>query len=224
MENWIGPINEMWVSQRYNILGQVEMLKTYSKVKLIMVGKTVGMSMSSSGCKEVKIIKLVENHILTQVVAQAGNMSLEERALINDSYNTLLETRLFGSQSMSQILINALEQYYIAWLGRNRMGMSMSDLMYLVENPNRAIEPVARAVAIINVNQSMQEVAECGICYESKSRIRFNCLHEFCKDCVHAMCEHSAIEIQIKCPMCRVNVSTFEVEDEATKQSLLIVA
>lgn len=217
VERWIGPINEMWVSQRYNILAQIETLKGYSQVKLLMVGRSQGMSWSS-GSKSGLIARVIENHILTQVVPHAGNVSLEAQASINNSYETLLESDLLGSRTLSRILTDALEQYYVARLGQRRTGRTMEELMYSIENPGQVLQDV-----VIAVNQAMEEAVECGVCYESKSRVKFNCLHEFCKDCVHLMCAHKGGN-PIKCPMCRASVTTFEVEDEASREALLVVA
>ena len=217
VERWIGPINEMWVSQRYNILEQIETLKVYSQVKLLMVGRSQGKAWSS-GSKQGLITRLVENHILTQVVPQAEIVSLEAQASINNSYEMLLESDVLGSRTLSRILTDALEQYYVARLGQRRTGRTMEEVMYSIENPGEVLQDV-----VVSVNQSMEEVGECGLCYESKSRVKFNCLHEFCKDCVHLMCAHKG-EHAIKCPMCRASVTTFEVEDEASREALLVVA
>jgi hypothetical protein len=218
----------MWVSRRYDILGQIEFLSTYSKVKLLMVGRSLGLSLMSSGSKESIITRLVENRIVSQVVAQVGNLSLEEQEAVNNSYEMLLESNVMGSRTLVQILIDALEGYYVAWLGRRRTGTSMAQLMYLVENPGQFLpeeqyEEQDYNPADIAVNPAMQEAVECGVCYELKSRVKFNCSHEFCKDCVHLMCAHKG-ENPIKCPMCRGSVTSFEVEDEASREALLVVA
>jgi hypothetical protein len=228
VERWIGPINEMWVSRRCDILGQLVFLSTYSKVKLLMVGRSLGMSLSS-GSKEGIITRLVENRIVSQVVAQVGNLSLAEQASINNSYEMLLGSNVMGSRTLVQILIDALEMYYVAWLGRRRTGMTIAQLMYLVENPGEFLpeeyyaEEEHNNVADIAVNPAMQVEVECGVCYEFKSRVKFNCSHEFCKDCVHLMCAHKG-ENPIKCPMCRGSVTSFEVEDEVSREALLVVA
>jgi LSD1 subclass zinc finger protein len=111
--------------------------------------------------------------------------------------------------------------------------MSMVQLMYLVENPGQILpedlpEDVHRNLQRYNpddirVNPAMQEAVECGVCYESKSRVKLNCSHEFCKECVHLLCLHQGVN-SVKCPMCRANVTTFDVEDEASREALLIVA
>lgn len=228
VESWIGPINDMWESRRCDILGQIEYLSTYSKVKLLMVGRSLGMSMSG-GSKESMITSLVENRIMSQVVARVGNLSLEEQVSINDSYEMLLGSNVSNvmmSRSLVQKLIDALEVYYVAWLGRRRTGVSMAQLMYLVENPGEFLPEEYYAEEHnhdIVVNPAMQEAVECGVCYEFKSRVKFNCSHEFCKDCVHLMCAHKG-ENPIKCPMCRGSVTSFEVEDEVSRDALLVVA
>ena len=226
VEGWIGPVNDMWLSQRYNILVQIETLSVYSQVKLLMVGRSLGLSLMASSSKGVIISKVIKEHILTQIIPRAGIMSAEERALINHSYEMLIESVFEGfltTRTTRLVIKDALEDYYLAWVGHKRMSMSMVELMYAVEHPGQYMGEMVYSPADITVNAEMSSVAECGVCYESKSRVKFNCLHEFCKDCVHLMCAHNNVE-QIKCPMCRGSVTSFEVEDEASKQALLVVA
>ena len=232
VERWIGPINEMWLSRRYDILSQIETLSGYSRVKLLMVGRSLGMSLATSSNKGGIITRVIKNHILTQVIPRIGTLSMEEQALMNNSYDMLLASNFQGvlllQRTLRMVLTDALEEYYIAWVGRKRMGMSMAQLMYLIEHPGQFLpeDPLPlppREPANIIVNQAMQEAVECGVCYDTKSRVKFNCSHEFCKDCVHLLCVHKGAN-PIKCPMCRARVSRFEVEDEESMQALLIVA
>ena len=228
VEHWIGPVNEMWLSQRYNILEQIETLSRYSQVKLIMVGRSMGVSLMASSSKGVIIAKVIKSHILTQVIPRVGTLTVVERALINNAYEMLIESVFEGflrTRSTRLIIKDALEDYYLAWVGQKRMSMSMVELMYAVEHPGQYMDEIPIPMYYpddIAVNAEMSGVAECGVCYESKSRVKFNCLHEFCKDCVHLMCAHNNSAL-IKCPMCRVSVSRFEVEDEESKQALLVV-
>jgi len=242
VERWIGPINEMWLSHRCNILVQIDTLSVYSQVKLLMVGRSLGVSLMVSSPKAVIIAKVIKAHILTQVVPRAGTLTVEERALINYAYDMLIESVFEGfltTRSTRMVIKDALEDYYLAWVGQKRMSMSMVELMYAVEHPGHeymveidppivyvppiVYYPPVYSPADIVVNAVMQEADECGVCYESKSRVKFNCLHELCKDCVrHLICVHNGV--QIKCPMCRARVSSFEVEDEESKQALLTVA
>lgn len=236
VDHWIGPINDMWVSRRYNILVQIELLSWYSQVKLIMVSRSLGLSLMASSCKGVIIAKVIKSHILTQVIPRAGTMTADERALINHAYDMLIESVFDGflsTRSTRMVIKDALEDYYLAWVGRKRMSASMVELMYAVEHPGQEymgeiVPPVVYYPPVyypgdIAVNASMQEAVECGVCYESKSRVKFNCLHELCKDCVHHLLGVHNNGVQIKCPMCRARVSRFEVEDEASKQALLTV-
>jgi len=218
----------MWVSRRYNILVQIEMLSWYSQVKLIMVSRSLGLSLMASSSKGVIISKVIKAHILTQVIPRVGTMTLEERELINHAYDMLIESVFDGfltSRSTRLVIKDALEDYYLAWVGQKRMSMSMVELMYAVEHPGQYMDEIPIPIYYagdISVNADMSSVAECGVCYESKSRVKFNCLHEFCKDCVHLMCLHNNSGL-IKCPMCRGSVTRFDVEDEVSKQELLMV-
>jgi len=230
VERWIGPINEMWVSRRYNILVQIELLSAYSQVKLLMVSRSLGLSLMASSSKGVIIAKVIKSHILTQVIPRAETMSADERELINHAYDMLIESVFDGflsTRSTRMVIKDALEDYYLAWVGQKRMSMSMVELMYAVEHPGHYMDEIPIPVYYpgdITVNADMSSVAECGVCYETKSRVKFNCLHDFCKDCVHhlLLCPHNNGD-QIKCPMCRARVSRFEVEDEESKQALLTV-
>lgn len=228
VEHWIGPVNEMWLSHRYNILEQIETLSEYSQVKLLMVGRSMGVSLMASSSKGVIIAKVIKSHILTQIIPRVGTLTVAERALINHAYDMLIGSVFEGflrTRSTRLIIKDALEDYYLAWVGQMRMSMSMVELMYAVENPGQYMDEIPIPMyhpGDIAVNAEMSGVAECGVCYESKSRVKFNCLHEFCKDCVHLMCAHNNGD-HIKCPMCRANVTTFEVEDEESKQALLVV-
>lgn len=229
VEHWIGPINEMWVSQRYDILVQIEALKGYSQVKLMMVGRSHGLSMMASSSKGVIIAKVIKSHILTQIIPRAGTLTVAERALINHAYDMIIASVFDGfltTRSTRMIIKDALEDYYLAWVGQKRMSMSMVELMYAVEHPGHYMDEILLPIyhpGDITVNAEMSGVAECGVCYETKTRVKFNCLHEFCKDCVHLMCAHNNGDL-IKCPMCRASVTTLEVEDEASRDALLVVA
>ena len=64
----------------------------------------------------------------------------------------------------------------------------------------------------------LQEVNECGICYDAKSKNHFvsiNCNHEFCSDCTNQYfdtCrENSCIA---KCPMCRTPITNINVRSQ----------
>ena len=237
VERWIGPINEMWLSQRYNILVLIESLSVYSQVKLLMVGRSLGVSLMASSSKGVIIAKVIKAHIETQIIPRAGSLLVEERGLINHAYDMLIESVFGGflsTRTTRMVIKDALEDYYLAWVGQKRMSMSMVELMYAVEHPGHeymgeivppvVYYPPVYCPADIAVNAGMQEAVECGVCYESKSRVKFNCLHELCKDCVHHLLGVHNNGVQIKCPMCRGRVSRFEVEDEESKQALLTVA
>jgi len=217
VEDWIGSINEIWVSQRYNILFQIETLSKYSQPQLVMVGRSLGMSVPTTSNKGNLIARIVVNRIQTQIVPRVGTISLEERALIHNSYEILLASVFPGFLRIRQprlVIVDALEEFYVTWVGRKRMSMEIVQFLQM-------LQPVK--VVDINVNQAMQEADECGVCYETKSRVKFNCLHEFCKDCVHLLCADKSVS-PIKCPMCRVSVTSFEVEDEASREALLVVA
>ena len=212
VDSWIGPLNEMWEFSRYNILFQIEMLSKYSQPQLVMVGKSLGMSLPTTSNKGNLIARMVVNHIQTQIVPRVGTMSLEERSLIHNSYEILLESEHDGFLRTRQprlIIVDALEEFYVAWVGRKRMSMNMV----------RFLQPVK--VVNITVNPAMQEAVECGVCYEIKSRVKFNCSHEYCKRCVHLLCSDKS-KNPIKCPMCRGIVTSFEVEDEVSRDALLV--
>lgn len=124
VENWIGPINEMWISRRYDILGQIELLSKYSQPKLLMVGKTMGLTLAASSNKSGIIAIVIKTHVLTQIIPRAGTMSLEEHALIKNAYDMLIESVFDGflvSRAPRLIIKEALEEYYVAWLGQRRM-------------------------------------------------------------------------------------------------------
>lgn len=60
--------------------------------------------------------------------------------------------------------------------------------------------------------------SECSICLEDKDAVdilKTNCGHSFCKICI---CTHIDSKITASaCPMCRTEISTLEVKDEATQ-------
>jgi hypothetical protein len=124
VENWIGPINEMWISHRYDILGQIELLSKYSQPNLLMVGKTMGLTLPASSNKSSIIVNVIKCHILTQIIPRVETMCLYQHALIHHAYGMLIESVFDGflvSRAPRLILKEALEEYYVAHTGRRRM-------------------------------------------------------------------------------------------------------
>jgi hypothetical protein len=124
VENWIGPINEMWISHRYDILSQIELLSKYSQPNLLMVGRTMGLTLPASSNKSSIIVNVIKCHILTQIIPRVETMCLYQHALIHHAYDMLIETVFDGflvSRAPRLILKEALEEYYVAHTGRRRM-------------------------------------------------------------------------------------------------------
>jgi hypothetical protein len=72
--------------------------------------------------------------------------------------------------------------------------------------------------------ESSQEVVDCCICFEPKSKeefVKFNCVHEFCKECTKTSLK-SDMRPEPLCMVCRQKVTlmttrTFEICDEMKK-------
>ena len=123
VENWIAPINEMWLSRPYDILGQIEFLSKYSQTNLLIVGRSLGLTLSASSNKSGIIANVIKTHVLTQIIPRVGTMSLEEHALINHAYDMLIGSVFDGFLASRQprlIIKEALEGYYVARSGRRR--------------------------------------------------------------------------------------------------------
>lgn len=124
VESWIGPINEMWISRRYDILTQIEMLSEYSHPKLLMVGMTMGLTLPASSNKSSIIVNIIKCHILTQIIPRVDTMYLYQHELIHHAYGMLIEPVFDGflvSRAPRLILKEALEEYYVAHTGQRRM-------------------------------------------------------------------------------------------------------
>lgn len=64
---------------------------------------------------------------------------------------------------------------------------------------------------------------ECNICYEkcSKSKfVKFNCNHEFCKDCVKKSLQNET-KMALNCAFCRSKITNFEVTDLSIKNEFI---
>lgn len=66
---------------------------------------------------------------------------------------------------------------------------------------------------------NINEIIECGICYDELSKnnfIKLNCGHEFCKDCIKKSLQNE-IKTTFCCAFCRTEIKTFELYEENTK-------
>ncbi len=124
VENWMGSINEMWISHRYDILAQIEFLSKYSQSNLLIVAMSMGLTLATSSNKSSIIANVIKCHILTQIIPRVETMCLYQHGLIHHAYGMLIESVFDGflvSRAPRLIIKEALEGYYVAHTGRRRM-------------------------------------------------------------------------------------------------------
>ena len=72
-------------------------------------------------------------------------------------------------------------------------------------------------------NEDINQLCECGICYEEKKvadHVKFNCNHEFCKDCVINTIKSRQNANNICCAFCRTEVKSIESRTNEVKAEL----
>jgi hypothetical protein len=85
-------------------------------------------------------------------------------------------------------------------------------LLRMLEDNRRPVSAIIRKHIVYH--ETCLEVEdipfECGICYDEMSiakAVRFNCNHDFCKDCALTHVEKTKSYL-VPCPMCRTNITT----------------
>ena len=79
---------------------------------------------------------------------------------------------------------------------------------------NRKFNIQTKILECINTDE-----CECNICYDSKEKqtfIKFNCSHEFCKDCVKKSLQNEERETPC-CAFCRSDIKKLELKLESIK-------
>lgn len=65
----------------------------------------------------------------------------------------------------------------------------------------------------------LEEKCECNICYEESEKqhfVKYNCGHEFCKDCIKKSLQNES-KIKPCCAFCRADITNFEFKTETIK-------
>jgi len=72
-------------------------------------------------------------------------------------------------------------------------------------------------------NEDINQLCECGICYEEKKvaeHVKLNCNHEFCKDCIINTIKSRQNANNICCAFCRTEVKSVESRTNEVKAKL----
>ena len=76
-----------------------------------------------------------------------------------------------------------------------------------------------------NNNHTNNNNTDCSICLENKANstfVKFDCQHEFCKDCV-VQCLQNNNKSVLCCALCRGGTKTFKTNSQSTYEALKIL-
>jgi hypothetical protein len=163
-------------------------------------------------------LKITENNISEIMTErQSEEPQQTEGEISNNNIAELNQNSI--SNTLIHILSNSRERniYYEYLLFMNAI-LRMNNVS--TENNNK-FKIVTKMISI-ECKDISEENCECNICYETKKKnnfIKFNCAHEFCKDCVEKSLQNEKKSYP-RCAFCRSEITSFEIRDLSIKDEL----
>jgi hypothetical protein len=202
VESWVGPINELWLTHSCDVSYQRVVLLSYSNARLQKMCMIYHVPMKTSYTKLRLVTRLIDVMTFVRYIyPRALRLSVEEMSLIDAFYAETLVSEAANDgawlDEMKWYNIQ-IELFYSMCFGRGDARRAEKKWL----NP---------LITRVTLNVALQEVGECGICFEDRPRTRFGCLHDFCSDCVNTLCRSKCnADTRVSCPMCRANVSLYQ--------------
>jgi len=142
---------------------------------------------------------------------------------MNEIYNPRDEQDVYNELNELNEQINGMQLA----IGRE-MFYALNNLAY-----NRYLNPVPqnkkRNISLLlennNNHTNHTDNTDCSICLENKSNstfVKFDCQHEFCKDCV-VQCLQNNTKNVLCCALCRGNTRSFKTKSQSTYEELKIL-
>ena len=144
----------------------------------------------------------LEQDLIELIHDNNNNLQVDQTDEINNQINLL-------NQDIAQEMLYAL--VYQNSINR-----------YLEEQHNQT-KKLNISLLLDENNDIKNETNDCNICYENKEKgifVKFNCQHEFCKECV-VQCLKTDIRSQPCCALCRSEIKTCKTSSTTIYEELL---
>ena len=160
-----------------------------------------------------EIIRIVKEYICRTYVYGARD--------IYDAFNGHSAFRQGEREEVTDLMIRSMTYA----LRREQILFTISHLLtdFIGEKNNTNNKLQISTTIYNNENENIHNICECSICYDNKMTgdyIKFNCNHEFCKDCVINTIKLKGNKNNICCALCRAEVKTLQFRNELVKTEL----
>ena len=217
-----------WLLERYNISDTYNncLLRTFSIKKCNATMRT----------PMYYCLDLITDYIYRTYVEQ--NQTRTNNNNLNSAEFIQFMSEMYNNPDYEQDVVNELNE-----LNEQINGMQLAlgrEMFHALNNQtyNRHINPVLQNkkynISLLlennnnhtnNKNTEHTENTDCSICLENKANntfVKFDCQHEFCKDCV-VQCLQNNNKSILCCALCRGDTKTFKTNSQSTYEALKIL-
>ena len=221
-----------WLLGRYNVFDEYNkcLLRTFSIKKCNATMRTPMYYCLDLIADYMYITYIQQNQTRTNEINEQYNQNMELIQFMSEMYNNNpdYEQDVYNELNELNEQINGMQLA----LGRE-MFTALNNMTY-----NRDINPVLQNkkynISLLlennnnhtsNKNTQHTENTDCSICLENKANstfVKFDCQHEFCKDCV-VQCLQNNNKSILCCALCRGGTKTFKTNSQSTYEALKIL-